>query len=202
MTDVQYENCAKVDDNKIICAQETPIWLPHIHRGCEILLYLGATKIPPSCDTSVSELLHPAFLQLKKSNTWLFAIPLVEILTITCSYLTKPIDVRINETGSITLSPKCKAYGSSVILTPKFVVTIKEVNSDFVPEFNIVDECCETIKNKSLNITNLRLSANYKTIDRHLDDLNLASHKLENIGKAADELAKSNSSVCRIHHTR
>lgn len=148
------------------------------------------SKIPDICDKRIIHSTRAIFIQLRTSNTWLFAVPNQETLTISCNNQEKPVDVVLKECGSVSIGKQCKAYSASTMLVPHDNIVESEVFSEFIPSFEIIDECCEKVKQKDVNLSEIVLNEQYKTLTRHIPELNIASHKLADIEKLSDELKK------------
>ncbi len=191
-SDMEYISCIKLLGNKIICKQHKPVSLAHLVDNCEIrLLQATSDKIPENCDKRIVTSKRGIFIQLSTSNTWIFAVPNTETLTISCTNNDKPMDVTLKNCGSVTLAKQCKAYSSSTILMPHDNIYQSEVYSEIVPPFDIIDECCQKVKEHQINFSEIVLNQHYKTLSKHIPELNIASHKLDDIEKLADDIHKN-----------
>lgn len=122
----------------------------------------------------------------------MFAIPHIETLTISWFYKNKPKDLNLRGCGSGTIGKQCKAYSPSKMLVPHDNVFESEVFSEIVPPFEISVECCQKIKDKNINLTNTILTEHYRTLSKDTPELNIASYKLDDIHKLADDILKKN----------
>ncbi|HBS53356.1 MAG TPA: hypothetical protein DD806_05105, partial [Flavobacterium sp.] len=75
--------------------------MTHMHNNCEIKLFLKETSSIDLCDKRLITLHNGHFIQLTKSNSWLFAVPKTEMLTISCKDQNAPEDAYLAGTGSI-----------------------------------------------------------------------------------------------------
>lgn len=190
ISDIEYTSCLKLLENKIICKQQKPVSLAHLVDNCEIKLLQGTSKIPENCDKRIVMSDRGIFIQLLTSNTWLFAVPQTETLTISCVNKNKPIDLILKNCGSVTLAKQCKAYSPSAMLVPHDNTYQSEMYSEIVPSVDISDECCEKGKTNQMNFSEILLSENYKILSKHIPELNIASHKLDDIERLADNIQK------------
>lgn len=189
LSEMEYQNCIKLDANKVICSQTRPILLAHLNDVCEVQLYLSSEKIPKSCDTRIIELTRTIFIQLISSNTWLFTSNYGESLSVACTHHEHPIDLILKGTGSITLDGRCRGYGRSAMLIPKSTITMITIPSEFVPALDIQEDCCEQLKQKTINITHIPWNLNLKPMQHHIEDLNIASHRLRDLERMTNEAA-------------
>lgn len=93
LSEIEYNNCLKIFENKFICKQQKPISLAHLVDNCEIKLLQVSNKIPDICDKRIIHSNNAFFIQLQTMNTWLFAVPHPVSLTISCTNDNKPIDI-------------------------------------------------------------------------------------------------------------
>jgi len=127
-------------------------------------------------------------VQLNNGKEWLFVAPKLETITINCKLLSNPLHFNIVGTGKLTLDNTCLGYTNHFILTPQGSLLSNEIKIDYVPNININDSCCENIKIiKELNLT---VNENYKKLS--IDNLDNASHKLDEIIMLADNITSNN----------
>jgi len=191
-SEFEYNRCLTILGDKFICRQTKPILLAHLVENCEIKLLQANNKIPQICDTRIIHSNTAFFIQLQTVNTWLFAVPRSETLTISCTNDTKPVDILLKDCGSVTIGKLCKAYSFSTMLVPHDNTYQSSVFSEFLPSFNIDEDCCEKVKKQGVNLTDIVLNEQYRTLIKHIPELNVASHKLEDIQNLADELKRKN----------
>jgi len=180
----QCENLGEVS----LCKQTIPILMTHMHNNCEIKLFLKETSSIDLCDKRLITLHNGHFIQLTKSNSWLFAVPKTEMLTISCKDQNAPEDAYLAGTGSITISNNCKAYSPTAILMPTRTKS-SNFTLEFLPPLNLADLCCDNIKHQS-SLNEPILDHGYSKITLHVQDLNVASHKLDQISHLADQVEK------------
>lgn len=182
-----FDKCKKLDAAKYICEQKQPIWLSHVHPNCEVLLYQSANEIPDICDKRIVHLDQITFIQLNQKNSWLFVTPKNEILSLSCKNSNVPTDVILSNAGKITISGGCKGFSGSAMLSTEDNVASSVVNSDFIPAIDLKIGLCEN-NSVPLNLTYFTLNNKYQHLTAHIDDLNMASHKLKDIERLAAEL--------------
>jgi hypothetical protein len=157
--------------------------------NCEFKLFMKQNFETSSCDKRLINLKNDHFIQLRQSNTWLFSLAHPEHLTISCKYFKRDQDVVLSDIGSITINKNCKGIASTSILIPHQVnLNMTEV-VQYVPPFNLINNCCEDIlsNDEFKNRSKIKLDKiDGNTIN--IKDLNVASHKLENIIKFTEEI--------------
>ena len=193
LSEFEYNNCIKITENKIICKQQKPVSLAHLSANCEISLLQGVNKIPNFCDKRIIYSDRTIFIQLHTTNTWLFTVPGQETLTISCTNSEKPVDILLKTCGSVTIGKQCKAYSASAMLVPHGNILQSRVYSEFVPAIEISDDCCEKVKESKINFSEILLNEQYRTLSKHIPELNIASHKLSDIEQLADNISKKHS---------
>lgn len=191
-----FQKCKKLSPINFICEQTEPIYSVHVKPICETELLFSNFKIPNSCDTRLSLINDDIFHRLHESNSWMYVLPTPTSVTINCKKL-NPIDVQISRTGIITLKSSCKAYTRSTVLT-----TIDQTyHSDFIsilPTIDIIaDDCC--IKNNERNLSQFHLTP-LKSNDLNIEELKLASHKLNKINEMAEQLSNDNSLINKLYN--
>ncbi|KAL3278398.1 hypothetical protein HHI36_013726 [Cryptolaemus montrouzieri] len=170
-------HCKSTKPSELICSDENPIYSAHSRKICEVELLSVTNYIPLSCDKRT---LLPAFEiwhKLTLNNSWIYVLPKDTSLTLNC--LPKsPINLILSGTGIITLDQGCKLYTSSTTLVSDQLIKQTSFDSIF-PKFDILQDCCdETTKRKpndSLQIIPIQ------PISLNKDDLDLVSHKLDNL---------------------
>ncbi|XP_031348048.1 uncharacterized protein LOC116174295 [Photinus pyralis] len=194
----QFTKCKKFHSYNYLCKQQQPIYLAYRHEICEIKLYRSISKVPSSCDKRITELENSIWTQLTLSNSWIYVIPKEESVTINCKN-TNPFDIRLFGVGKISLRKGCKAYSSSAMLISHSIFSDSTIFLEYVPNVDLDFDCCEDNSNSKINITQINLSKHYKVISRHLDDLNIASHKLDEIDKINDKLRNNIHNQAIVH---
>jgi hypothetical protein len=190
LSEIEFNTCLKIIENKFICKQQKPVSLAHLADNCEVKLLQFTNIIPDICDKRIIQSDRAIFIQLQTSNTWLFAVPHPETLTISCNNKKNHVDVILKNCGSVTIGKQCKAYSASSMLIPHGNTVQSNISSDFIPPFDISDNCCERIKEEKINISEIFLNEHYRKLTKHIPELNVASHKLEDIEKLGDEILK------------
>lgn len=187
------KDCKNMNDY-YICKQSQPIYLTHKNEVCEVKLYLNPNiNLMEHCDVRITKIVTKVFHQLIKRNSWIFLLNSPETLTISCKQSAEPFDIVIKDSGIITLNENCKAYSFSINLSPSrsFSNTIK---LDYMPEMNLNISNLLPSNNK-INITELKLDHIYRSHILHLEDLNIASHKLSKIEETANNILKSKETI-------
>lgn len=193
VTKLQYTLLENLNDCKFstelsyICKSAKPIFSTRIKPVCETEFLFSNTFVPKSCDKRIIPLSSEIWHKLEKKNQWIFVLPHVSDITISCGSNAKLYDVRISGSGIFDLTSNCKAFTASTILTAESSVMSNYFS--ILPSFNITDDCCEKDK---LNISLLHLHS-IPTARFNLESLDVASHKLESLTKLADQIANNHS---------
>lgn len=174
-----------------ICSRQTPLFNTYSKGICESELLVSHTSLPKVCDSRISILTNELWCQLNEKNKWLYVVPETVHVTIDCQQ--KGIfDIQIVDTGFLILRTHCDAYTKSVTLTPS-----QESSSSitsFLPDFDIISG---TDKAKILKIDVLNLTP-IQTPVMDLNDLKLASFKLDHISQLADRISSKSETVNRL----
>jgi len=104
-------------------------------------------------------------------NELLFVAPVPDVLTVLCSRHL-PMDVKLSGSGKLQLNPLCKAYGSRIVSNL--------TNRDIIPPMSLEYDCCGSI-DKNFKLNELHLHLPLRSIAGSVDDLKVASHKVEDV---------------------
>lgn len=178
------ESCHPINDETLICENPSSLYFTHVRPICETELLNSISRLPSDCDVRIIHTTYEIWHKLTKPNSWIYVLPKSTDVTISCSPGT-PVTIVLNNTGILTSNDNCRIYTGSTILISD--VSSKESSfQSIIPEFQIPENYCEDSKIK-FNSTRLHL------IPLQLNNLNnealkLASHKLDEISKIADDL--------------
>ncbi|KAL3272077.1 hypothetical protein HHI36_022539 [Cryptolaemus montrouzieri] len=134
MNEIELAECRYIKPFHL-CQQSSPIFLVHLHGGCEASLFIPTPNIPLTCDKRIAKINQPLFIQLIQSNTWLYFTP-KENLDVTRRSSNVRESVKIHSSGVFHLNENCSAYGQSIILTSHSTF-IREVRVNFTPEIDL-----------------------------------------------------------------
>ena len=162
-----------------------PIHSTTTQQVCEIQLLFTNTEIPKNCDIKITKLEEDIWHKLTNKNQWLYIVPRVADITLSCQNHMIPQDIKLKNSGILEIQHMCKAYTPTTILASE---NSYESNfTSFFPEFHILDDDCCT-KNK-INATYLPLLLQQtKTSHVSLENLNVASHRLKDLSRLADKI--------------
>ena len=107
------------------------------------------------------------------------------MLTILCSKH-EPSDVTLIGTGKLKLNNLCKGYGSRILIQAQLTISTNNTDKDIIPHFPLVFDFCE-VQGRNFSLNNLRLNLPLTNVIRHLDDLMVANHKMEEVEKLIEE---------------
>lgn len=182
------DNCKTLQEI-LICPLGEPFYNTHTRPICETQLLFVNTHIPNECDTRILNNKAEIWHKLETGNNWLYVLPKPTDVTVSC--LTFPLtNMILNDTGILSIRSNCKLFTSATTLLSESS-NLESTYKVIIPNFEIkLEDCCEEDKkDKTHNLTLSPMNA----INLDKDSLNIASHKLNQINKLADNLAKTNS---------
>ena len=80
----------------------------------------------------------------------------------------------------------CKGYRSRILIQAQLTISINNTDKDIIPHFPLVFDFCE-VQGRNFSLNNLRLNLPLTNVIRHLDDLMVANHKMEEVEKLIEE---------------
>jgi hypothetical protein len=90
----------------------------------------------------------------------------------------EPTDIEIEGTGKLGLHSNCKAYGARVLIQTQRVVSFNNSARDIIPPLFLDYDCCD-FTGKDVKLKDIHLELPMKNLVNSLDDLRLASHKVD-----------------------
>lgn len=168
-------SCILINETEYLC--ESHIIYTTLNKPiCETALLVNANlRIPDDCNTRILTG-NIEIWQNLLSNEWIYVVSENQVLTISCNDFL--VDEQISNTGIIKLKQGCKAYSAKtqLIAQNKLIINFQHA----IPEIDITeDDCCEKTKT---NKTDFNYYLNHvKLSNIKLDDLNIASHKLDSL---------------------
>jgi len=120
-----------------------------------------------------------------EDNKWLYVAPQPDVLTVLCSKQ-EPSDIEIAGTGKLKLHSACKAYGSRILIQAQTIKTSNNTEKDIIPKLFLEYDCCVS-KGRTAKLNKIQLELPLKSIVNHLEDLRLASHKVEEVDRLISE---------------
>jgi len=180
----EIKECKSITARHKICKQSSPVQLTHLHEDCEVEMLQSLRAIPSSCSQRIAEINRTIWTQLD-DNQWLYVAPRPDALTILCSKQ-EPSDMEIEGTGKLRLHSNCKAYGARVLIQAQTAVTFNNSEKDIIPPLSLDYDCCNFV-GRSVKLNDVHLDLPVKNIINRLDDLRLASHKVEEVDRLISE---------------
>ena len=92
------------------------------------------------------------------------------------------MDVKLSGTGKLRLNPLCKAYGSRIFIQSHSTNVSNRTRRDIIPPMSLEYDSCGSI-DKNFKLKELHLHVPLRSIAGSLDDLKVASHKVEDVAK-------------------
>jgi hypothetical protein len=80
----------------------------------------------------------------------------------------------------------CKGYGAKVLIQAQMIISTNNTDKDIIPPLSLEYDCCET-QGENVKLNDIYLDLPLKNIVNHLDDLRIASHKVEEIESLISE---------------
>ena len=124
-----------------VCKSLKPIFSTSVKPVCETEFLFSNSQVPESCDKRIIVLTKEIWHKLDKKNQWIFVLPKVSDVTISCGLNSKFYDVTVSGSGTFNLAPNCKAFTSSTILTAES--SFMSNYFSILPTYNITFDCCE-----------------------------------------------------------
>jgi hypothetical protein len=118
-------------------------------------------------------------------NEWLYVASRPDALTVLCSKQ-EPSDIEIERTGKVKLHSNCKAYGARVLIQKQTAVSFNNSEKDIIPPLSLNYDCCSLVGN-SVKLNDIHLDLPTRNMVNRLDDLRLASHKVEEVDRLISE---------------
>ncbi|XP_074034446.1 uncharacterized protein [Leptinotarsa decemlineata] len=198
MNDFELFSCKHVLADRYICKQNKPIYLAHLHKGCESNLCMPTTSIPDSCDRRIIHIKETLFIQLANKNSWLFVSPHKEYVDLKCRSIEGRQTITLNDTGVLSISSNCSVYSKSVILTPHEEFS-SEVITHYIAPLNLKKEI-------NSNLSNFVLSK-IKPIEtplvinsKNYHDLKEISHNFQKLQENENESLSTVNRTDLVHH--
>jgi len=176
----EIHECKTVNKDLKVCKQSQPMQLTHLDEICEAQMIEPIKAIPASCSQRVVDLNHTLWKQLNW-NEWLFVAPVSDFLTVLCSKH-EPMDVKLSGTGKLQLNPMCKVYGSRILIQSHATIVSNRTSKDIIPPMSLEYDCYGSV-DKNFKLNELRLHIPLRSVAGSLDDLKIASHKIEDVEK-------------------
>ena len=140
--------------------------------------------IPSSCSQRIAEINRTIWTQLD-DNQWLYVAPRPDALTILCSKQ-EPSDIGVEGTGKLRLHSNCKAYGARVLIQAQTTVSFNNSEKDIIPPLSLDYDCCNFV-GRGVKLNDVHLDLPMKNMVNCLDDLRLATHKVEEVDRLISE---------------
>ena len=180
----EIKECKLLNSHYRVCKQNNPVQTTHLHEECEVEMLQSIRTIPPSCSQRIADINQTIWTQLN-DNEWLYVAPQPDVLTVLCPKQ-EPSDIEITGTGKLILNSTCKAYGSRVLIQAQTIKTSNNTEKDIIPSLCLEFDCC-TSEGKTAKLDNIQLELPMKSIVNRLEDLRLASHKVEEVDRLISE---------------
>ena len=180
----EIKDCKQIDSYHRICKQKHPIRVTHLDEDCEAEMLQPIRVVPASCSRRIVEINQTIWTQLD-NNEWLYVAPRPDTLTVLCSGQ-EPTDLEIVGTGKLKLNNLCKAYGTKVLIQAQMTIETNSTERDIIPHLFLDVDCCQT-ESKIVNLNDIHLDLPLKHIVNHLDDLRVASHRVDDVERLISE---------------
>lgn len=180
----ELDKCKVLTSQWRVCKQNYPIMSSHLHEECEVKMLQHVKEVPLDCSQRIAKLTRTLWTQIN-NNEWLFVSPNPETLTVSCQGQ-QPSDVILNGTGKIKFFKTCKGYGSTTIIQSQGTVRTNVTSYDIIPSAALEYDCC-IYGDQKVNLSEILLNLPMKHMVNHLADLDVASHKVEEVEKLLDE---------------
>ena len=92
------------------------------------------------------------------------------------------MDVKLLGAGKLQLKPMCNAYGNRILIQSHATIVSNRTNKDKIPPMSLEYDCCGSI-DTNFKFNDLRLHIPLRSVAGSLDDLRIASHKVQDVEK-------------------
>jgi len=111
----------------------------------------------------------------------LYVTPRPDVLTVLCSKQ-EPSDIESVGNGKLILHSACEAYGTRVLIQAQTVMTSNNTIKDIISPLSLDYDCCAP-ERKPTKLNDIHLDLPLRNIVNHLEDLRLASHKVQEVDR-------------------
>jgi hypothetical protein len=118
-------------------------------------------------------------------DEWLYVAPRPVAVTILCSKQ-EPSDIEVEGTGKLKLHSNCKAYGARVFIQAQTAVSFYNSENNIISPLSLDYDCCN-FAGRIVKLNGIHLELPMRNIVNRLDDLKLASHKVEEVHRLISE---------------
>jgi hypothetical protein len=193
----EFEKCKVLTDNWRVCKQDFLVQSTHFKKECEAQMLQPIKSVPADCSQRLIELNETLWTQLD-NDEWLFVAPKAERLTIICKGH-EAVDEILKGSGKVSFFKYCRGYSGKVMIQAHVTVSTNFTNRDVIPPLDLMYDCCEDEKVR-LNIQELQLTSHIKNVISNVDDLQYASHKVEEVEKLINDQKWKQSHSTRLLH--
>jgi ribosomal protein L10 len=180
----EIKECKLINAYHRVCKQNNPVHISQLHEECEVEMLQSVRTIPSSCSQRIAEINQTIWTQLD-NNEWLYVAPRPDVLTVLC-LKQDPSDIEIVGTGKLILHRACKAYGARVLIQAQTIMTFNNTEKDVIPPLSLEYDCCIS-EGTPAKLRDFHLELPLKNIVNRLEDLRLASHKVEEVDRLIAE---------------
>ncbi|XP_018571612.1 uncharacterized protein LOC108911222 [Anoplophora glabripennis] len=129
--------CSDLETTKYICQQVGEVFHSQYSEECEINLFKSPRQIPQTCNKRIMALDKPMFIQLQQERSWIYAVPTVENIIMSCG--NNRTTVNLIGTGFIHVNEQCLVFIQNGKSLSYFTTFTKPVESHFSPSVNLTD---------------------------------------------------------------
>ena len=92
----------------------------------------------------------------------------------------EPTDIKLLKTGNLQLNSMCKAYGSRILIQSHSKLVSNCTSKDGIPPKFLEYDCCSSV-DQNFKLNELHFHITLRSVTNLLDDLRIASHKVEDV---------------------
>ena len=188
MTEAELGNCKRLLKT-FICRQAQPLQRHHTNKCCELSLLLPHTNtIPDECEKRIAKLKTDIWNKLENKNSWIFVLHQSTTITVICDNNHSNVtNIPLEGEGILSLSDNCKGYAGEIMLIPSKTYYSK-IEKNFTPDIDICETICNDDNISKLNSTLINIKNIPHISSLNVDELKLASFKLEEIENMANQI--------------
>ena len=181
----QVDKCFQLDELNFVCKEEFPIVSYKAGDDCEAtLLHPSTTEAPKSCTHRMLEIKDTLWIKLF-GNEWLHVSPHKEIFTFICGQGQSPQSVTLEGRGKLKLKPGCKGYSTHTMIYAYATISTNTTFPDIIPNIPIDFDCCLTLEKQPF-LDKIQLNLPVSNILSHADELQITSHKIDEVNQLID----------------
>lgn len=155
MSHDEMDNCHHIGGSRLVCKQISPIMTSHNTEFCEVKVLRDEDNLA-HCNVRISNLTSEIWIKLRQPNTWIYTLPKLETIHISCGK--EVFNQKVVGTGTLSISAGCEIK-TNYILIKGFRTSETIVYRNFIPSvknaFNFNKTVQEFLKMDKFSMKNV-----------------------------------------------